>query len=119
VLKNQALQTYPTQNVPFTASAARIAGDLVKEGNRYGRVVQDVASAAEGMLSIRGIFKMPKTTQADTWDDGAFIEYVAPGEGEADFTVQAHDQGTKIGKAWGATTAEDTEANIELLPELY
>ena len=116
---NPELQKFPTQNVPFTASAARSAGDLVKEGNRYGRVVDTTASGAGGMLGIRGIFEMPKKTTADTWADGAFLEYVAPAGAETSFRVQAHDQGTKIGKAWGATVGTDTTAYVELLPELY
>jgi predicted RecA/RadA family phage recombinase len=115
-MKNAELLSFPTQNVPFTASAARAAGDLVKEGNRYGRVVDTAASGDVGMLSVRGIFAMEKATGADTWADGALVEAVVA-EGGA-FTVQEKDQGPAIGKAWGATLTSDTEANVELLPEL-
>jgi predicted RecA/RadA family phage recombinase len=114
---NPELQTFPTQNVPFTAGRAYSAGEMVKVGNRYGRVVDDTASGDVGMIAVRGIFSCAKATKADTWADGADLEFVVA-ETTNVLTVQALAQGVCGGKAWGATTANDDDANIELMPEL-
>lgn len=110
------VERYVDSPVPFTASAARAKGDAVKEGNRYGIVHAAVANTAKGTLHIRGVWEITKETATDTWADGADLEAVLSG---ATMTVQAHTAGgTRIGKAWGATTNGATTAKVQLMPEL-
>lgn len=101
--------------VPFTAGAAYAKGDTIKAGNRYGVVHAAVANGAVGSLHCRGVFVFTKKTATDTWADGAALEASLSG---AVITVQAYSAGTKIGKAWGATTNGATVCRVQLMPEL-
>lgn len=116
-MKNPEYMTYPTQNWPFTAAAAQVAGDFIQVGKLYGRVVDDVASGSVGMIAVRGIFEVAKKTTADTWSTGAELEAVVDGTTKA-ITLQARDQGVCIGVAYGASIGTDTTAKVELRPEL-
>ena len=77
--------------------------------------MDDVLTGATGMLHAAACSTSPRRPPP-TPLDYADIEASVSVAGVV--TLQAHDQGTKIGKAYGASIGTDTTANIELLPEL-
>ena len=116
-MQNREVEPFPKQNYEFTATVDHLAGDIVYDGGRYGRVVDDVAATAKGMMSCRGVFECDKKTTANTWSDNAKLEAVVDGTTKH-VTLQALDMGICIGRAVGATVGTDTYAVIELIPEM-
>lgn len=101
------------ETVPFTASADRVAGDLVHEGSVYGVVVDTTANGTDGMLNWRGGFQLTKNSAAEVLVVGDFVEFVAGGK------VQKFVAGVKIGKVIEASGNGTTTAIVDLMPELY
>ncbi len=100
-----------TVKIQFSADAS--AGDLVHEGNWYGVVESDVSAGEEGVLHIRGVFRLPKNSASQVINSGAVVEFVSGGK------VQLFSSGTKIGKAYSTSASGETEVEVILMPELY
>lgn len=100
-----------TVKVTFTNAAS--AGDLVNVGNWYGVVNTNVDENEEGILCIRGVFRLQKADPSEVIATGDLIEFVSGGK------VQKYSTGTKIGKAYANSASGEDTVDVILMPELY
>lgn len=52
--------------ITFTAGAALTSGMIVKVGSLFGVATGDIANGEEGVLSLKGVYTLPKTSGAST-----------------------------------------------------
>ncbi len=99
--------------VKVTFANAASAGDLVNVGKWYGVVNTNVGAGEEGILCIRGVFRLPKANASEEIASGDFIEFVSGGK------VRKYSSGVKIGKAYANSAAGEEYVDVILMPELY
>lgn len=105
-MKNQVFKD--GWHLPFTAGANITGGDLVKVGSVIGVATGDIASGADGVAVVHGVYSVGKESEAI--DQGTAL-YYKESTGKVTATAQGN---TFAGYAWGSALLADTTVDLRL-----
>ena len=103
------------KTITIAAGTARTSGDVFVSGNLVGIFANDYTTAQVPVLSIEGVFRLPKNT-SQAIGVGERVDWdVSAGEVNQGITPAAGDV-EDFGVAVEAAAAADAYVNVKLLP---
>lgn len=105
----------PGNTIKLAAGTARSAGDIVVSNEVLGVVAEDATTAQTPVMSIEGVFRLPKATGV-TIALGALANYDASADNVTSAATAAAGDVTNFGIAMEAGASADTYINVKLIP---
>ena len=98
--------------LPFTAAATVTSGDLVAVGALIGVAQDSLATGDEGILALKGVYRVPKATGGGTGAAKGALVYRVNASGLAS---GASASATLCGNAFNAAADGDAFIDVRLL----